>query len=337
MRIIIDAFGGDNAPLEVIKGAVAAAQEYGVTVVLVGDETQITTTATKHNIQLKGVEIHHAPDVMPVEADPAQIRTVYKNSSMAAGLRLVAEGKGDAFVSAGSTGALLMGATFIVKRIKGIKRPALGTMVPLGDHKYYLLIDAGANHECRADMLVQFGVMGSLYYQQMTDTAAPRVGLVNIGTEETKGTQLQIDAYQLLKTAPLNFIGNVEARDIPLGGCDVAVCDGFTGNIILKLSEGFAGFFNKTLKAMFLQNLKTKLAAVMMKTAIVSLKKSMDYKEHGGAPILGVQKPVLKAHGSSDALAFKNAIRQAVLCVKGDVCKRIEEGIAKVAADSEEE
>lgn len=337
MRIIIDAFGGDNAPLEVIKGAVAAAQEYDITVVLVGDQNQIIETAQKHSIELKGVEIYHAPDVMPIEADPAQIRTLYKHSSMAVGLRLVAEGEGDAFVSAGSTGALLMGATFIVKRIKGIKRPALGTMVPLGDHRYYLLMDAGANHECRADMLVQFGVMGSLYYQQMTGTADPRVGLINIGTEATKGTQLQIEAYQLLKSAPLNFIGNVEAREIPLGGCDVAVCDGFTGNIILKLSEGFAGFFNQTLKGMFLQNLKTKLAAVMMKNAIVGLKKSMDYKEHGGAPILGVYKPVIKAHGSSDALAFKNAIRQAVLCVKGDVCSRIQEGIAKVAAGAEEE
>lgn len=337
MRIILDAFGGDNAPLEVIKGAVAAAQEYGVTVVLVGDEARIIEAAKQHAIQLKGVEISHAPDVMPVEADPAKIRTAYKNSSMAAGLRLVAEGKGDAFVSAGSTGALLMGATFIIKRIKGIKRPALGTMVPLGDHRYYLLIDAGANHECRADMLVQFGVMGSLYYQQMMGTAAPRVGLVNIGSEETKGTELQIEAYQLLKSAPLNFIGNVEARDIPLGGCDVAICDGFTGNIILKLSEGFAGFFNKTLKSMFMQSLKTKMAAVMMKDALKGLKKSMDYKEHGGAPILGVQKPVIKAHGSSDALAFKNAIRQAVLCVKGDVCSRIEEGIAKVSAGSGDE
>ncbi len=337
MRIIIDAFGGDNAPLEVIKGAVSAAQEYGVTVVLVGDEEQISKAAQQANIALKGVEIHHAPDVMPVEADPAHIRTTYKNSSMAAGLRLLAEGKGDAFVSAGSTGALLMGATFIVKRIKGIKRPALGTMMPLGDHRYYLLIDGGANHECRADMLVQFGVMGSLYYQQMTGTASPKVGLVNIGTEETKGTDLQIEAYQLLKSAPLNFIGNVEAREIPLGGCDVAVCDGFTGNIILKLSEGFASFFSKTLKSMFMQSIKTKLAAVMMKNALVAMKKSMDYKEHGGAPILGVQKPVIKAHGSSDALAFKNAIRQAVMCVKGEVCSRIEEGIAAISAGGEEE
>lgn len=336
MKVVLDAFGGDHAPLAAIEGAVLAAKEFGVEMILTGQADAIRKTAAEKGLSLEGIEILDAPDVIPMEADPAKIRTEYKNCSMAVGLRYVAEGNADAFVSAGSTGALIMGATLIVKRIKGIKRPALGATVPLGNNKFYLLMDCGANSECRPDMLLQFGIMGSVYYENIFGVKAPRVGLVNIGTEETKGTPLQVESHELLKNAPIHFIGNVEAREIPLGGCDVAVTDGFTGNIVLKLSEGFASFFNKTLKGMLMTNGLTKLSAITLKKPLTELKKSMDYKERGGAPILGVAAPVIKAHGSSNAYAIKNAIRQAMFCVEKDVCGQVEAGIAKVKASEEE-
>ncbi len=331
MRIIVDAFGGDHAPLAPIDGAAQAVKEYGVNIVLTGNEAEIRDVAAKNNISLDGIEIIDTPVVMPVDADPSLIRTEYKDSSLAVGLKELADKKVDAYVSAGSTGAILMGATFIVKRLKGVKRPALGATVPIGNNKYYLLMDCGANSECRPEMLLQFGIMGSVYAENVMGIASPRVGLVNVGAEPTKGMPLQVESYHLLSKAPINFIGNIEARDIPTGGCDVAIADGFTGNIVLKLSEGFSSFISQLLKSLFMQNSLTKMSYLALKKPIEMMRKSMDYKGVGGAPILGVAAPVVKAHGSSNAFAIKNAIRQAIFFVEKDVCNKVEIGVAKAA------
>ena len=316
MNIVIDGFGGDHVPLEPLRGAAAAVAELGVSVTVTGDEEKLRACAKENNISLKDITFVHAPTVIPVDEEPTKILKDYADCSMAVALKLVADGKADAVVSAGSTGALLAGATFIVKRAKGVKRPAIGTLVPMSGGRFYLLVDAGANHDCRAEMLCQFAVMGTAYYEKIVGVKSPRVGIVNIGTEEHKGTELQRQTYALLKTADaLNFIGNVEARELPNGGCDVAVCDGFTGNVILKLSEGFAAFFSGVLKGVFMANIGTKIGALLVSKQLSAFKRSMDYKEYGGAPILGAARPVLKAHGSSDAKAFKNAIRQAKFCI----------------------
>ena len=334
MKIILDGMGGDLAPKETLKGACEAIKELGISVVMTGDEALIRKTAQEENIPLDNIEIVDAPLVIPMDADPSLILKDYKESSMAKGLKLLSEGQGDAFVSAGSTGALLFGATFIVKRIKGVKRPAIGTMIPTAKKKPYLLIDAGANHDCRGEMLRQFALMGKAYCEGVFKMEDPSVALVNIGTEEHKGDDLRKEAYALLKEEKnINFIGNVEARELPLGGCDIAVCDGFTGNVILKLSEGFGKFISHSLKEILFANLMTKLAALGLKKRLTEFKAMMDYKEHGGAPLLGVRKPVIKAHGSSDAKAFKNALRQAVFCCEGDICRKVEELLSENKED----
>jgi len=334
MKIIIDGFGGDLAPLAPLQAACEAAQEFGVTVAVTGDRKRLLACADENHLPLDGIEFIDAPDVMPVEAEPTSILKAYADSSMAVGLKAVAAGEGDAFVSAGSTGALIVGATFLVKRIKGVKRPVLGTPIPT-QGGYYLLADSGANHDCRPEMLVQFAIMGTAYQKAIMGLENPRVGLVNIGTEENKGTDLQVQALPLLQAAPVNFIGNVEARDLPLGGCDVAVCDGFTGNVVLKLTEGLAKFFSGALKEIFYTNALTKLAALCIKKPFSAFKKTMDYREQGGVPILGVKCPVIKAHGASDARALKSAMRQAKICVEQDVIGEIERGVASLREEKE--
>ena len=325
MKIIIDGMGGDFAPTEALKGAYEAIKEVGVSIIITGDEERIKETAIKENIPLKNIEIVNAPMVIPMDAEPSLILKDYKDSSMAAGLSLLAEGKADAFVSAGSTGALLFGATFIVKRIKGVKRPAIATMIPTAAKKPYLLVDAGANHDCRGEMLRQFALMGKAYCEGVFNLENPRIGLINIGTEEHKGDDLRKEAFTLLSSDKnINFMGNIEARQLPLGDCDIAVCDGFTGNIVLKLSEGFGKFISISLKEIFMANIFTKLSSLALKGKIKEFKSLMDYKEYGGAPLLGIRKPVIKAHGSSDAKAFKNAIKQASFCVEGNVCQNVE-------------
>ena len=331
MKIVVDAFGGDNAPLEIIRGCGMAVQEYGVELILTGDEEKIRSCAKENGISLNGIEIVHAPLVMPVEADYTEVTKSYKESSLAVGLRLLAEGKGDAFLTAGSTGALVVGSSLIVKRLKGVRRAALGVCIPMGEG-CYMLMDGGANSECRPDMLLQFGMMGSAYMQRVMGISKPRVALVNNGTEETKGTELQKEAYALLKKAPINFMGNVEARELPLNGCDVAVADGFTGNVILKLTEGMGKLMSNQLKNIFKKSLLSKLAAGMVMGSINEFKAKMDYTEYGGAPLLGISKPVIKAHGSSDAKAIKNAIRQAKSCVEMDVVGQIQESLEQYKA-----
>ncbi len=328
MKVIIDAFGGDNAPLEIVKGVSAAITEYGVTAVLCGDEKTLRNLMNEHNIPLTGIEFMQADSIMPVEADPTEVLKSYANSSMAVGLKLLADGGGDAFVTAGSTGAVVVGASLIVKRIKGVKRPALAPIIPdaTGSH---MVIDIGANVECRPEMLVQFAIMGSTYMETFVGVKNPRVGLVNIGTEDTKGQDLHIETNKLLKSAQINFIGNIEARDLPLGGCDVAVTDGFVGNIILKHTEGMAKFFAIELKQMLLGSFTSKIAALILKKNIGNFKKKLDYTEHGGTPLIGISKPVIKAHGSSNAKAVKNAIRQAKNMCDNKVIEKIEESLAR--------
>lgn len=335
MRIIVDAFGGDHAPLEVLKGCALAKEEYGVEITLCGDEEKIRACAKDNGIALDGMDILHAPAVIPVEADPTTLLKEYADSSMAMGMKALKNGEGDAFVSAGSTGALVVGASLIVKRLKGVRRVGLATVIP-NANKFYLLMDAGANAECRPEMLAQFGVMGSVYMERLKGVKNPRVGLINIGTEETKGLELQLESYKLLQKAPVNFIGNVEARGLALGECDVAVCDGFVGNVALKLTEGLAKYFSNELKGMFMANLKTKIAALLMKDKIAAFKKSMDYKEHGGASLLGASLPVIKAHGSSDAKAFKNAIRQAKEYVDNKVIEEMQNALHELKTETKE-
>lgn len=320
-RIIVDAFGGDNAPLEVIKGCEQAVKELGVQIVLTGSEEKIRKCAEDNGISLDGIEIVHTDEVFDIHEEPKEIIKSGKNTSMALGMQLLADEKGDAFVSAGSTGALVMGATFIVKRIKGIKRVAPSPVLP-ADKGSFILLDAGANTECRPEMLVQFAVMGSAYMEKVMGVKNPRVALLNIGGEDTKGRELEIEAYKLLNESKLNFAGNIEARDLPKGECDVVVTDGFTGNIVLKLYEGMGSFFAKKMKWIF--SGAGAIGALFSFGKIKQFKKQMDYRETGGSALMGVKKPVIKAHGSSDSTAFFNAVRQAQKCVEGKVIESIE-------------
>ncbi len=320
VRVIVDAFGGDNAPLEVIKGCERAVKELGVKIILTGNENRIKKCAEENGINLDEMEIIHTDEVFDIHDEPKEIIKSGKNTSMAIGMQLLADGKGDAFVSAGSTGALVMGATFIVKRIKGIKRVAPAPILP-ADKGSFILLDAGANTECRPEMLVQFAVMGSAYMECVMGMKKPKVALLNIGAEDTKGRELETETYKLLQQSGLNFVGNIEARELPKGDCQVVVTDGFTGNIVLKLYEGMGSFFSKKMKWLY-SGIGT-VGALLSIKKIKALKAQMDYRETGGSALMGVKKPVIKAHGSSDSKAFFNAIRQAKKCVDGKVIESI--------------
>ena len=311
MKIIIDVMSGDNAPVELVKGAVLSRDELGVSVVMVGNRETIEQIAADRQLDLSNIEIVDTDVVIDME-DPALSVVRDKNrSSMAIGLHMLANGEGDAFVSAGNTGALLAGATLIVRRIKGVHRAAIGTVLPFPVP--VLLLDSGANIEVDENTLLQFAVMGSAYMEKIYALPRARVGLLNNGTEPTKGTALYKSAYQVLSASELiDFVGNVEGKTIAFDTCDVLVCDGFTGNILLKSVEGMGKFFMSTLKSVFSENLLTKASALAMRGKLKDFKKQFDASEHGGAPLLGISKPVIKAHGSSDARAVMNAVRQAV-------------------------
>lgn len=324
MKIIVDAFGGDNAPLEIIKGSMMAVDEFGVDIVLVGDEDKINTCAKSNKLHLKNTEIYNTKGEPITMCDDAKSVLRQKaDSSMGKGFQLLNNGGGDAFVSAGNTGALTVGATLITKRIKGVKRPCIASVMPSSD-KPFLLLDCGANAECRAEFLNQFGKMGSLYMQHIMGVNNPRVALANNGTEETKGTPVVREAYALMKNADYNFIGNIEARQIPFGDADVVVADGFSGNLILKMYEGVAKVLMNGIKDAFKKNIFSMLSVIGVSGGIKDMKKQFDYKEYGGAVLLGVKKPVIKAHGSSDARTFKNAIKQAVWFLENDLISETE-------------
>lgn len=330
MRIVVDAHGGDNAPLEIIKGCCMAVDEISdLSILLVGRKNELQQTLTDNGLPSNKFEIIDAPDIITMEDEPTSILKEKQYSSMAVAFRLLKEDKADAFVSAGNSGAILVGATLIVKRIRGIKRAALGAVMP-STNGPYIMLDCGANVECKPEYLNQFATMGSIYMNKCLKIEYPRVALLNNGTEESKGPELQQQAYQLLKeNNRILFTGNIEGREVPLGGCDVVVADGFSGNITLKVSEGWGKLISGTLKDMFNKNLISKLAALMVMKQIKSFKKKMDYKEYGGAPLLGVTKPVIKAHGSSDAKAFKNAIRQACTFAESNMIREIESFLSK--------
>ncbi len=328
MKIIADAFGGDNAPLEIIKGSMLAVDEYNIDIILVGDKEKINKCCADNNITLKRTEIVNAKDVITMHDNARSVLKEKAESSMAVGFRLLNEGKGDAFVSAGNTGAVTVGATLITKRIKGVKRPAIASVMPSAK-KPILLMDCGANAECRAEFLYQFGLMGSLYMKNILKYDNPKVALANNGEEESKGTPLIKEAYALMKDAPYNFIGNIEGRQIPFGDADVVVADGFTGNLILKTYEGVAKVLMNSIKAVFMKNAVSKLSYLGVKSGIDDMKKQFDYKEYGGAVLLGVKKPVIKAHGSADARTFKNAIKQAVWFLENSLTDEIENALSE--------
>ncbi len=339
MRIILDAMGGDNAPLAPVQGAVEATKMFGIPVTLVGRGQEILEALKTlgYDDLPQDLEIAHADDVVDMHDDPATVVRSRKNSSMILGLKMLADGEGDAFISGGSTGALLTGATLVVKRVKGIRRAAMGPLIPNKKGGQTVLLDCGANAECTPEFLLQFGLIGTLYARKQLGIENPTVGLLNIGTEDSKGTPLQKEAYALLTDAGnkglINFIGNIEARDVPLGGADVVVADGFSGNILLKSIEGTAYFMASLMKGMFKKNILTMLGALFCKSGVNKIKKMMDYRETGGTLFLGIKKPVVKAHGSSDALAFRNAVRQAAEAAKGDFSEELEQGLKMLAAE----
>ena len=341
MKIILDAMGGDHAPEAPVLGALEAAKLYGAEITLVGRGEAILEVLRKHNIENlpAGLEIANADDVVDMHDDPGSVIHKRKNSSMVIGLRMLSEGQGDAFVSAGSTGALLTGATLIVKRVRGIRRAAMGPAMPNKLGGKTVIVDCGANAECTPEFLLQFGMVGSIYAKKQFGVENPKVGLLNIGTEDSKGTQLQKEAYALLRKAHeqgiLNFVGNVEARDVPLGVVDVVVCDGFNGNVLIKTIEGTAMFMGSLMKhRIFKRNFFSKIGYLLCKAGVDEVMGMLDYRTIGGTPFLGIKKPVIKAHGSSDSLAFRNAIKQAMEAAGTDMAGELEQSLQSMKESS---
>ncbi len=333
-RIIVDMMGGDYAPCETVKGVARAREEFGADVdfILVGDRTRIEAAANENKIDLSLFRIVHTPTVITMEDDPLCVVRAKEDSSMSIGLRMLKNGEGDAMVSAGNTGALFTGANLIVRKVKGVKRPAIAALLPL--QPPVLLVDSGANVVATPDYLEQFAVLGSAYMKNIMGIRSPRVGLLNNGAEEHKGTELQIETYKRLSAnKSINFVGNVEANAVMQNACDVLVADGFTGNVFLKAIEGLGKVMLKTLKATIYKNAKTKMAGALIKNELSEIRKNFDAGELGGAPILGINKPVIKAHGSSNARAFKNAIRQAIAFSDTNMAAEIEETLAQLNAE----
>ena len=338
MKIIVDAMGGDNAPLAPVMGALQANKEYGVDITLVGRGEDILKALRDSGVKdlPAGVEIANASEVVEICDDPSTAFRDKPDSSMTVGMKLLKEGAGDAFVSAGSTGALLGSATMLVKRIRGIRRAALAPVIPTGNGGA-VLIDAGATDTCSPEYLVQFAYMGSYYAEKALGRKNPKVGLLNIGAEPSKGTDLQRTVYELLRKAGeegrIHFTGNIEAREAVEGAVDVIVTDGYAGNILLKTMEGTGLFLARELKKMFLKNLGTKLAALLVADGIKGIKKLMSASEVGGTALLGISKPVIKAHGSSDAYAIQNAVRQAIQFASSGIIESITENISYMKLD----
>ncbi len=338
MKIILDAMGGDNAPQATVLGALDAVRDFGGKIALVGRSEEILQVLKEEGIDAlpAGLEIVHAEQVVDAHEDPTAAVRKQKNSSMMVALKMLADGEGDAVISAGSTGALLTGATLIVKRVKGIRRAAMGPVMPNKAGGKTVILDCGANAECTAEFLLQFALVGSLYAKTYLGVENPKVGLLNIGSEESKGTPLQKETYALLQQASekglINFVGNAEARDVPLGMVDVVVCDGFSGNVLLKSIEGTAMFMGSLMKhKIFKRNFLSMIGYLFCKKGVDEVMGMLDYRTIGGTQFLGISKPVIKAHGSSDALAFRNAVRQAMDAAKTDFSAELEKGLAALA------
>lgn len=336
MKIVIDGFGGDNSPDEVLKGAALAVKQLGIEAAVTGDIDTLKSRMGQLGISDEGIELVPAEGVIRVEDNPRSILKEKSGTSMGAAFKYVAEGKADAVISAGSTAAIVMGGTMIGKRIKGVKRTALVPIMPAKGGARYCVLDGGANLECRPEMLQQFAIMGSIFMQKTMGVENPRVGLLNIGTEDEKGRELEHETLKLLRNTPsINFVGFVEGREVPLGAVDVLVTDGFTGNVYLKACEGMGALMKDALKNMFFANLKTKLGALFVRKQIKQFSAQMDYKTVGGAPLLGTAKPVFKAHGSSDAAAFLGAFRQAKSFVENNAIEEMAAAISQVCEKEE--
>ncbi|MBQ7974105.1 MAG: phosphate acyltransferase PlsX [Clostridia bacterium] len=328
MKIIIDAFGGDYCPEVPVKASIAAIKERDIEIVLTGDKEKLQSLLKEYGCSDSRISVIHAPEVIHNEEKPALAVREKKESSVVVGAKLLHSGEGNAFVSAGSTGAVLAASLFNTGRIKGVRRPALAVVLPAADGKT-LLLDCGANTGCKVDDLVTFAVMGSIYMKCVEGVANPRVALLSNGTEEGKGDSLVQEAYSLLKSSELNFTGNVEGRDIMLGGADVVVCDGFAGNVALKSIEGTAKMISGSLKELLFKNMRTKLGALLLKNELSVFSRKFNYKEYGGAPLLGIKAPVIKAHGSSDVTSFLKAILQAESWVKENVNSEIGKALSR--------
>ena len=334
MKIVIDAFGGDNAPDAIIEGSVNALNaEGGFDLILTGDEAIITQKLSQYQYDAKRVEIRHAPEVIDMHDAPVKAIKEKTNSSLVVALKTVAAKEADVMISSGSTGAVLAGATLLVRRIKGVKRPALAPVMPTRTGKGVLLIDCGANVDCKASYLQQFGIMGSIYMKTVLGIDNPRVGLINNGAEEEKGNAVAKEAYQLLKNSPIHFLGNIEGREILSGDYDVAVADGFVGNVVLKFMEGFAKDLFSMLKEEFTSSFRSKLGAMLLMPGLKRFKKKMDYTEYGGALLLGIDGGIIKGHGSSNAKAIQSTIMQAKRFGENHVVDRIKEEIGKINFD----
>lgn len=331
MKIIVDAFGGDNAPQEILLGCAQARADLGVDILLTGDKARLEACAKELGLSqdLAKMEILPCGEILTMEDEPTSVIREKTDSSMAVGLRALAQGQGDAFASAGNSGALVVGATTIVKRVRGVKRVAFAPVMP-GSNGFFMLIDGGANVDCRPEMLLQFGLMGSAYMKSVMGIENPRVALANVGAEEHKGDQLRQEALALLKACPdIRFTGNIEARDIPYNQADVVVADGFTGNMILKLYEGVAMALMDKIKGVFMGSLKGKLAAAMVYNDLKKMKKELDYNEYGGAPIMGCSKPVFKIHGSAKASTVKSALALSRDYTQSGIIEQIGQAVSK--------
>lgn len=329
MKIVVDGMGGDNSPQEVVYGCVLAAVEYDVEIIITGPEKLIEQELCKHTYPKDKISVLNTTEVISLNEHPVMAIRRKKDSSLCRALSLVKEGAADAVVSGGSTGAFMAGATLIVSRIKGIDRPALAPVMP-GKNARFMVLDCGANAECKPINLLQFGIMGKIYFENVLGVSNPSVGLVNIGEEEEKGNELTKAAYKLLKVSDLNFIGNVEPRDIANGDTNVLVCDGFVGNTVLKMYEGVTSSIFSILKEEIMKGTLTKIGGLFLKPVFKNMKKRFDYKEYGGATFLGVNGICIKAHGSSDALAFKNAIKQAKIFYDGKIIEKIKSEVEKI-------
>lgn len=339
MRIIVDAMGGDNAPELIVNGAVNACREFGVELVLVGREADVKRCLADCGAENdERISIVNATEVITMEDDPSTATRRKKDASMTVALNMLKDGQGDAVISAGSTGALLTGATLIVKRVRGIRRAALAPVLPNGG-KGVMLIDCGANVECTPEYLLQFAYMGSFYAEKIMGCENPRIALLNVGSEDTKGSELQKETHALLTQAKnegrLNFIGNREGSDLLKGEVDVMVTDGFSGNVMLKTIEGAAKFMFGGVKNILYKSLKNKLAALVIKKDLYAFKSLMDVNEVGGTAMLGISKPVIKAHGSSDERAIRSAVRQAIRFVNAGVIQAIEENVDSMKISAE--
>jgi len=332
--VALDAMGGDHAPAEIVAGAVQAAREFAASIILTGPAEQVRAELAKHDTAGLDITIEDAPELVAMDEHPSD-SLKKKNSSMAVAVRLVKEGRASAAISAGNSGAMMAAALFGLGRIRGIDRPGLGIPFPTQKGQC-LVIDVGANADCRPQHLVQFALMGSVYAERVYGIANPRIGIVSIGEEEGKGNQLVKDAYPLLKEAAglagLNFIGNIEGKDIPGGGADVVVCDGYTGNVVLKLSEGLARMILELVRDAAYTNLRSKIGGALLKPALDAKRARLDWRETGGSLLMGLRGVALIGHGRSDARAVRSAIKTARQIVASKPTEVIAEGMAKIGA-----